>query len=116
MSATFTTLGAGNATCAAARCVTLLTRCTHPRVGQSLLMEGTDCLSGDTGTPVVSGQGVLCDKAGRGGMLLWSAVVMAVFSSRMSAGGCSLAGRRDNVPCLAIRQTQINFYAILHIL
>jgi hypothetical protein len=29
-------------------------------------------------------------------------VVLAVLSSRMSAGGCSLAGRRDNVPCLAI--------------
>jgi hypothetical protein len=28
----------------------------------------------------------------------------------MSAGGCSLAGRRDNVPCLAIRQ----FSACLH--
>ena len=29
-------------------------------------------------------------------------MVLAVLSSRMSAGGCSLAGRRDNVPCLAI--------------
>ena len=27
---------------------------------------------------------------------------MAVLSSRMSAGGCSLAGRRDDVSCLAI--------------
>jgi hypothetical protein len=28
--------------------------------------------------------------------------VLAVLSSRMSAGGCSLAGCRGNVPCLAI--------------
>ena len=36
-------------------------------------------------------------------MWVWSAVVLAVLSSRMSAGGCSLAGRRDNVPpCLAM--------------
>jgi hypothetical protein len=27
---------------------------------------------------------------------------LPVLSSRMSAGGCSLAGRRDKVPCLAI--------------
>ncbi len=33
---------------------------------------------------------------------MWSAVVLAVLSSRMSVGGCSLAGRRDNVPCFAI--------------
>jgi hypothetical protein len=105
MSGTFKTIGTANATCAAARCVTLLTRCNHPRVGQNLLMAGADRLSGGTGTPAVSqrsesGQGILGAKAGRG-MLLWSAVVVAVLSSRMSAGGCSLAGRRDNVPCLA---------------
>ncbi len=29
-------------------------------------------------------------------------MVLAVLSSRMSAGGCSLAGHRDNVPCLGI--------------
>jgi hypothetical protein len=35
-------------------------------------------------------------------MWVWLAVLLAVLSSRMSAGGCSLAGCRDNVPCLAI--------------
>jgi hypothetical protein len=46
----------------------------HPITGHNLLMEGSD-------TPTM---------------------VLSVLSSRMSAGGCSLAGRRDNVPCLAI--------------
>ncbi len=58
-----------------------------------------------TGTAVAqrseAGQGILGAKEGKG-MWVWSAVVLAVLSSRMSAGGCSLAGRRDNVPCLAI--------------
>jgi hypothetical protein len=36
-------------------------------------------------------------------------VVLAVLSSRMSAGGCSLAGRRDNVPCLAITANSISY-------
>jgi hypothetical protein len=79
----------------------------HPSTGWNLLMAGADLLDEGTGTPAVSqrsesGQGILGAKAGRGGMLLWSAMVMAVLSSRMSAGGCSLARRRDDVPCLAI--------------
>jgi hypothetical protein len=37
-------------------------------------------------------------------------MVLAVLSSRMSAGGCSLAGCRDNVPCLAI--TAILFHCL----
>jgi hypothetical protein len=37
-------------------------------------------------------------------------VVLAVLSSRMSAGGCSLAGRRDNVPCLAITAIYFSCY------
>ena len=78
----------------------------HPSTGQNLLMAGADRHNGGTGTPVVSqrsesGQGILGPKEGRG-MWVWSAVVLAVLSSRMSVGGCSLAGRRDNVPCLAI--------------
>ncbi len=35
-------------------------------------------------------------------------MVLAVLSSRMSAGGCSLAGRRDIVPCLAITAKRFN--------
>ena len=35
-------------------------------------------------------------------MWLWSDVIVAILSSRMSAGGCSLAGRRVNVPGLDI--------------
>ena len=76
-------------------------------------MAGADLLNGGTGTPAVlkrseSGQGILGVKEGRG-KWVWSAVVVAVLSSRMSAGGCSLAGRRDNVPCLAI--TAIAIYS-----
>jgi len=78
----------------------------HPSPGQNLLMAGADRLNGGTDTPAISqqseaGQVILGAKEGRG-MWVWS--VLAVLSSRMSAGGCSLAGRRDNVPCLAIRQ------------
>ena len=54
-------------------------------------MVGTDRLTGDTVTPPVSqrsesGQGILGVKTGTG-ILLWSAVVVSVLSSRMSAGG-----------------------------
>ncbi len=78
----------------------------HSSTGQNLLMAGADRLNGGTGTPAVSqqsesGQGILGAKEGRG-MWVWLAVLLAVLSSRMSAGGCSLAGCRDNVPCLAI--------------
>ena len=70
------------------------------------MMTGADLLDAPTGTAVVTwsetGQRILGAKEGKG-MWVWSAVVLAVLSSRMSAGGCSLAGRRDNVPpCLAI--------------
>ncbi len=34
---------------------------------------------------------------------MWSGVVVAVLSSRMSAGGSSLTGRYDNVSCLDIK-------------
>ena len=68
-------------------------------------MAGDDLLDAPTGTAVATwsetGQGILGTKEGKG-MWVWSAVVLAVLSSRMSAGGCSSAGRRDNVPCLAI--------------
>ena len=68
-------------------------------------MAGADLLDAPTGTAVAqrseAGQGILGAIKGKG-MWVWSAVVLAVLSSRMSAGGCSLAGRRDNVPCLAI--------------
>ncbi len=68
-------------------------------------MAGADLLDPPTGTAVAqrseTGQGILGAKEGKG-MWVWSAVVLAVLSSRMSAGSCSLAGRRDNVPCLAI--------------
>ena len=68
-------------------------------------MAGADLLDAPTGTAVAqrseAGQGILGAKEGKG-MWVWSAMVLAVLSSRMSAGGCSLAGRRDNVPCLAI--------------
>jgi hypothetical protein len=81
-------------------------------------MAGADRLNGGTGTPAVSqrsesGQGILGAKEGTG-MWVWSAVVLAVLSSRMSAGGCSLAGRRDNVPCLAItaRVTKIAGFCV----
>jgi hypothetical protein len=77
----------------------------HPSTGQNLLMEGADLLKVPTGTAVAqqseTGLGILGAEEGKG-MWVWSAVVLAVLSSRMSAGGCSLAGRRDNVPCLAI--------------
>jgi hypothetical protein len=77
----------------------------HPSTGQNLLMTGTDLLDAPTGTPVTQrsegGQGILGVTEGKG-MWVWSAMVLAVLSSRMWAGGCSLAGRRDNVPCLAI--------------
>ena len=69
-------------------------------------MAGADLLKAPTGTAVAqqseTGLGILGAEEGKG-MWVWSAmVVLAVLSSRMSAGGCSLAGRRDNVPCLAI--------------
>jgi hypothetical protein len=78
----------------------------HPRMGQNLLMTGGDRLNGGTGTPPVSqrsesGEGILGAKEGRG-MWVWSAVVLAVLSSLMSAGGCSLTGHRDNVSYLDI--------------
>ena len=78
----------------------------HPsEVGQNLLMAGADLLDAPTGTAVAqrseTGQGILGATEGKG-MWVWSAVVLAVLSSRMSAGGCSLVGRRDNVPCLAM--------------
>ena len=110
MSGTFKTIGAANATCAAARSVTLLMRCNHLRVGQNLLMAGAD-LSGGTGTPAVSqrsesGQGILGAKEGRG--------IVAVLSSRMSAGGCSLAGRRDNVPLHNRNLSLLRTYSPVH--
>ena len=51
--------------------MTFLTKCNHPRVGQNLLMAGTDRLDGGTDTSVVSqrsesGQGILTVKVGRG--------------------------------------------------
>ena len=59
-----------------------------------------------TGTAVAqlseAGLGILGAKESKG-MRVWSAaVVLAVLSSHMSAGSCSLVGRRDNVPCLTI--------------
>ena len=64
-------------------------------------MAGADLLNGGTGTPAVSqrsesGQGILGAKEGKG--------IVAVLSSRMSAGGYSLAHCHDNVTCLVIRQ------------
>jgi hypothetical protein len=77
----------------------------HPSTGQNLLMAGADLLDAPTGTAVAqrseAGQGILGAKEGKG-MWVWSGMVLAVLSSRMSAGGYSLAGLRDNVPCLAI--------------
>ncbi len=68
-------------------------------------MTGTDLLDTPTDTAVAqrseTGQGILGAKECKG-MWVWSAVVLAVLLSRMSVGGCSLTGRRDNVPCLAI--------------
>jgi hypothetical protein len=85
----------------------------HPSTGQNLLMAGADLLDAPTGTAVAqwseSGQGILGAKEGKG-MWVWSAVVLAVLSSRMSAGGCSLAGRRDNVPCLRITALFIHYW------
>ena len=79
-------------------------------------MAGADLLDAPTGTAVAqrseTGQGILGAKEGKG-MWVWSAVVLAVLSSRMSAGGCSLAGRRDNVPCLAITAIQAKVDNIL---
>ncbi len=61
-------------------------------------MAGADFLDSPTGTVVAqrseAGQGILGAKEGEG-MWVWSAMVLAVLSSRMSAGGCSLAGRRQ---------------------
>ncbi len=42
MSSTFNAIGAANTTDTVVRCVTFLTRFNHPRVGQNLLMVGTD--------------------------------------------------------------------------
>jgi hypothetical protein len=68
-------------------------------------MSEDDLLNVPTGTAVATwsetGQGILGSKEGKG-MWVWSAVVLAVLSSRMSTGGSSLEGRRDNVPCLLI--------------
>ena len=68
-------------------------------------MAGADLLEAPTGTAVAqrseAGQGILGVKEGKG-MWVWSVVVLVVLSSRMSVGGCSLAGRHDNVPCLRI--------------
>jgi hypothetical protein len=76
----------------------------HPNTGQNLLMAGADLLKTPTGTVVgqqsETGLGILGVEEGKC-MWVWS-VVLAVLSSRMSAGGCTLAGRRDNVPCLTI--------------
>jgi hypothetical protein len=76
----------------------------HPSTGQNLLMAGADLLKTPTGTAVAqqseTGLGILGAEEGKG-MWVWS-VVLAVLSSRMSAGGCSLAGRRDNVSYLVI--------------
>jgi hypothetical protein len=77
----------------------------HPITGQNLLMEEADLLDAPTGTVVAQrserGQGILGGKEGKG-MWVWSTMVLAVLSSRMSVGGCSLTGRRDNVSCLDI--------------
>ena len=85
----------------------------HPITGQNMLMTGDDLLDAPTGTAVAqrseTGQGILGAKEGKG-MWVWSAVVLAVLSSRMSAGGCSLAGRRDNVPCLRITAIRHIFF------
>jgi hypothetical protein len=86
----------------------------HPNTGQNLLMTGADLLETPIGTTVEQrsegGQGILGSKEGKG-MWVWSGMVLAVLSSHMSAGGYSLAGRRDNVPCLAI--TAIFYYSKL---
>ena len=62
----------------------------HPSTGQNLLMAGDDLLDAPTGTAVATwsetGQGILGTKEDKG-MWVWSAVVLAVLSSRMSAGG-----------------------------
>ena len=97
MSGTFKTIGAAHVKCAAVRCVTLLTRGNHPRVGQNLLMTGADLLGGCTCTPAVSqrsesGQGIIGAKAGKGMLLLYSG----------GLDGTHVTGRRVNVPCLAI--------------
>ena len=68
----------------------LLTRFNHPRVGQNLLMTGSDRLGGGISTSPVSqtqesGEGILGDKSGRG-MLLWYDVVVAVLSSPLILG------------------------------
>jgi hypothetical protein len=77
----------------------------HPYTGQNLLMVGTDLLDEPTGTVIVqrseTGQGILGVKDGKG-MWVWSVMVLVVLSSRMSTTDCSLAGHRDNVPCLVI--------------
>jgi hypothetical protein len=119
MSGTFKTIGTANATCAAARCVTLLTRCNHPRVGQNLLMARADRLDGDTGTTVVSqrsesGLGILAAKAGRGKYdvlydMVWKDVV-----SFMSVG-CSLTVLCDTPPFLVIT-VHYNEHFSIHLL
>ena len=69
-------------------------------------MEGADLLKASTGTAVAqlseAGLGILGAKKSKGMWVCSAAVVLAILSSRMSAVSCSLAGRRDNVPCLAI--------------
>ncbi len=95
MSGTFKTIDAANATCTAARCGTLLTRCDHPSVGQNLVMAGADRLVSQRSE---SGQGILAAKSGRGKYDWLYDVVCKAVMSFMSAG-CSLAVRRDT-PCL----------------
>ena len=78
-------------------------------VGRVLLMAGTDLLDTPTDTVVAqrseTGQGILGAKEGKG-MWVWSAVVLAVLSSRMSAGAITAIflyltshqhGRRDSI-------------------
>ena len=85
----------------------------HPITELNLLMTGIDLLDGGTSTDVVSqrsevGQRILCDKEDIGKYDMWYGVVCKpVMSSCMSAG-CSLAGGRDMVPCLAITANRQN--------
>jgi hypothetical protein len=76
----------------------------HPSTGQNLLMAGADRLDAPTGTAVAqrseAGQGILGAKECKV-MWVWSAMVLAVLS-------CYLAGRRDNVPCLAITAISVS--------
>jgi hypothetical protein len=60
------------------------------------------------------GRGILCAKEGIGKYGMWYGVICkAVMSSCMSAG-CSLAGGRDMVPCLAITDASLYHHVVMH--